>query len=172
MAKQVGSFRLDEELLVWLEDVSASMNVPRAALVEDALRQAVVIHNSAVVNVASMWETLCDRYRPDDEIVMWCDGEGLPHVRIDGKDPEDVHAQISIDPEGGLAHLFLEVDGWSFERYGTSRWGTAVMATMPLLAAATLPWPANKDQPAAVVGRLGDIARSKTKPRTDEKVEA
>ena len=81
-----------------------------------------------------MWKALCERYGADAEIVSWIDSGGVPHVRIDGKTPEDVHPQVSIGPDEGLAWVFLAVENRSFERYGTTRWGTAMAATLPLLA--------------------------------------
>ena len=163
MAKQVASFRLDEEVLEGADQFAAFLNVPRASLVEDALRQAVIIYNSAAVNRNSMWEELHRRYGSDAELVVWVtgaeDGHGEAHVRIDGKQPEDVTAQLSVETEAAIAHIFLDVEGWSFERFGSTRIGPTVMLTMPLLSAAQVPWPPKQDQPLAVKTRLGDIVK-------------
>ncbi len=168
MAKPLTSFRLSQENLDWLKETASALDMTQAALLDDALTLLAHTNNAASANVGSLWKEIALRYGDDAEILTWvAEDEGGPiaRVRVNGQEPLDVRGHVTIDHERGLAHLFLELDGWSIVRYGSTYVGSKMVATLPIYATATFTWPADPQQPTAVVGIVGDIIKGGARTR-------
>jgi hypothetical protein len=165
--KRVYSFRLDDSQMEWLEEAAGELGTTKAALLEDSLSLAAHANNAAADNFGSMFKELANRYGEPAVLMTWVteeEGRAKAHVRIDEKEVADVRAHVTVDAKRGFAHVFLEVDGWSIVKYGSSYISSKMVATLPVMALVALPWPA-EGMGTAAIATIGDIlhggARSK-----------
>lgn len=160
MAKKTFSFRIDDETVSWLEETAPKLSATKSGLLEDALRLATHTNNAAAENFGSMFRELAERYGEDAEIVTWVDevdGKAVARVHINGEVPDDVRGHVTVDPDRGLAHVFLEVDGWMIVKYGSSYIGPRMVATLPIMSVVAFPWPPDPVQRTAAVAKIGDV---------------
>ena len=160
MAKRVSSFRVDERWHDWLDRVGAEEGTTKSALLEDALMLAEQTRNAAGENVTTMWQQIAERYGEDAEIMTWVeseDGHARARVRINGEEPDDLKAHVTVDAERGQAHVFYDFEPWSMVRYGSAYIGSRMYATLPIRSVVSFPWPPDEVQRVAALARIGDI---------------
>jgi hypothetical protein len=162
MVKEVASFRFDEDAIKLIDDLAAFLGVGKAKLVEDSIKAVASIQSVAARQHNATWEEVRRRYGGSAQVtikvVLDENGQEKGRILIDGKEPEDVTAEIVLEERvngPGMTHVFIDVKNWPRAEYGTVRVGPTVFLTQPLLAAARLPYPV--DPTIGLVATLDEL---------------
>jgi hypothetical protein len=160
MEKRVASFRIDQELLDWLDEQAGFLGQSKAELLGDALQLARRTLVDAHKNYSAMLHELARRYGEESTMLVWVeevDGEARARILVAGKEPDNLRGHISFSPDGKTAHVFLELADWWHEAHGTAHLGSEILASNgPIRAIAGLPWPQTVPMTARG-GTIGDL---------------
>ncbi len=141
-------------------DFAGHLHITKTQVVEDAVVMAATTYNLATESLSLALGELAQRYGDDApltiRVVPGDDDQGEVVALIDSLPPDDVITALSIDEQAGVAHVFVDVDGWYPTRLGTTQLGGEVLLTRPLRSITSLPWPANPT--LGLIGRLGELA--------------
>jgi hypothetical protein len=162
MVRKPVSYSLDEKAVALIDDFAKFLGISRTRLVEDSVRTVAFIHSLAARQHNATWEEVRRRYRGSAQVtikvVLDENGKERGRILIDGKEPEDVSAEIVLEERAdgsGLTHVFIDVKDWDRAEFGTVRVGPTVMLTQPLLAHARLPYPV--DPTIGLVATLDEL---------------
>jgi hypothetical protein len=161
------TFRFDQPFVEFLDRMAKSHGLSKT----DVVRQSTLIvgalfaeaQRNALADLAALRERHGDAAELTCLVDIASDGNPVGMVLVSGEPADDVRVRPYVDQQGGVVHLYLEVDRERAEGPNHVPFaGEWLLVPEPRMPLGALPWPLDKG--LAIRITLGDLAEVLPEP--------